>query len=237
MQLQDYYHASNGEIRFSRQQASDFAKKIAGDFNPLHNTDAKRFCVPGDLLFAVVLANFGLCQKMSFSFSGMVGDHITLSIQNDTDHQLTLIDQNGKSYLSVEHQGEVSHEPELIRNLVCKYVTFSGHTFPHILVPLMRERSIMVNTDRPLVIYESMAIDLTRLDIIDLDLELSHANLDVSGKRGDVSLEFQLNAGGETVGHGKKNFVLSGLRPFDEDKIQQLVDRYEERKKSVQAER
>ena len=236
MQLQDYYHDNDGDIHFSRQQGSNFAKEVAGDFNPLHNVDAKRFCIPGDLLFAVILSKCGLYQKMCFSFAGMVSDDIPLAIRHSADGQMALVDHHEKSYLSVEHQGNISHDPNLIRDLVCKYVTFSGHTFPHILVPLMREQDVMINTDRPLVIYESMAIDLTRLDITELDLELSNATLKVSGKRGDVCLEFQLLAAGEIVGHGKKNFVLSGLRPFDEDKVQQLVDRYEERKKDFQAE-
>ena len=73
MKLRDYYSENDGFIQFSREQASRFAKNVAGDFNPIHDPDSKRFCVPGDLLFACSLANFGLSEKMHVRFSGMVG--------------------------------------------------------------------------------------------------------------------------------------------------------------------
>ncbi len=37
--------------------------RVVDDFNPIHDEDNKRFCVPGDLLFSVLLANVGLSQK------------------------------------------------------------------------------------------------------------------------------------------------------------------------------
>jgi len=60
MFLQKYYSGDDEKIHFSRQQASRFAKEVAGDFNPIHDQEAKRFCVPGDLLFALVLSKYGL---------------------------------------------------------------------------------------------------------------------------------------------------------------------------------
>ena len=67
MFLNDYFTESNDDIVISAQQASRFAKEVAGDFNPIHNLDAKRFCVPGDLLFSLVLAKYGLSQHMEFN--------------------------------------------------------------------------------------------------------------------------------------------------------------------------
>lgn len=54
MFLSPYFLKQNQSISVSAQQASDFAKKIAQDFNPIHDVGAKRFCVPGYLLFALV---------------------------------------------------------------------------------------------------------------------------------------------------------------------------------------
>jgi len=51
MFIEQYCPIDSEKISFTRQQASDFAKQVADDFNPLHNVEAKRFCVPGDLLF------------------------------------------------------------------------------------------------------------------------------------------------------------------------------------------
>ena len=76
MFLEKFYNTNNDKVTFSRQQASNFAKQIADDFNPLHDIDAKRFCVPGDLLFSLTLARAGLHQEMTFTFSGMVTDGI-----------------------------------------------------------------------------------------------------------------------------------------------------------------
>ena len=43
MFLENYCRITDDKMTFTRQQASDFAKQIADDFNPLHDTDAKRF--------------------------------------------------------------------------------------------------------------------------------------------------------------------------------------------------
>ena len=232
MFLDNYFNKNEGNINVSPQQASNFAKKVAGDFNPIHDEDAKRFCVPGDLLFALVLNNYGLSQNMNFTFSGMVGDGVDLVFPDASNSSFTISDSNGKDYLSIEHEGETSTDPDLIQNLTRHYVEFSGQTFPHILVPLMAEHKVMINPDRPLVIYESMAINMNRLDIKDPVLELANSTLDVNGKRGSVCLEFNLKSGDEIVGTGEKKMVLSGLREFDQESIDQLVENYASRKQA-----
>jgi len=45
MIIDEYYSEDPHGIRFSRQQASSFAKQVADDFNPLHDPDAKLFCL------------------------------------------------------------------------------------------------------------------------------------------------------------------------------------------------
>ncbi|MGM8892055.1 DUF3581 family protein, partial [Psychrobacter sp. 1Y1] len=78
MFLSSYFKKENQSVSITPQQASDFAKIVAQDFNPIHDVAAKRFCVPGDLLFALVLNEYGLSQKMTFNFAGMVGDGVKL---------------------------------------------------------------------------------------------------------------------------------------------------------------
>jgi len=70
-----------------------FAKEVAHDFNPLHDVDAKRFCVPGDLLFSMALEKYGLSQNMHFNFSGMVGHDVLLNFP-DTDAELIDVNDN-----------------------------------------------------------------------------------------------------------------------------------------------
>jgi hypothetical protein len=232
MYLKDYYLDEQGTLRITRDQASDFAKRVAGDFNPIHDADAKRFCVPGDLLFSLILNKYGLSQHMNFQFAGMVGDGVPLLFPKPVSgsEPISITDGNGKTYLTIERSGAISNDPELIQSLTRRYVEFSGQTFPHILVPLMARHEVMPNPERPLVVYESMAIDMDRLDVRNPQLELSDSTLRVEGKRGNVCLEFNIKSAGEIVGKGRKTLVISGLRPFEEQDIQLLVNNYSERK-------
>ena len=105
MQLTDYFSLDTDRLHFSREQSSAFAKRIAGDFNPIHDIDAKRFCVPGDLLFAVFLHRYGVRQSMEFEFAGMVSDSTELLLPNSIDDEFSLDDTQGKNYLNVKRSG------------------------------------------------------------------------------------------------------------------------------------
>ena len=232
MLIDQYYSDTDGKVTFTRLQASDFAKYIADDFNPLHNIDAKRFCVPGDLLFSLVLAKYGCSKHMSFTFSGMVTNEVALNMPANSP-MLSIKGDNDKEYLSIEHSGNNSENSELIDNLTRSYVTFSGHTFPHILVPLMEAKEMMINTARPMVMYQSMMIDLDRLDLTNIELKLDKEKtlFDVDGKRGNVCLAFNLIADQQIIGRGEKHMVLSGLRPFEKSVIDTLIADYAQWKK------
>ena len=230
MNLDNYYLQQDQQISFSRQQASDFAKGIAEDFNPIHSPDAKRFCVPGDLLFALTLHKLGLYQHMEFNFKGMVSDSVCLDYRETAAGQYCLLDENDKNYLEVNCQGDKNTDAILISELTQNYVKFSGQTFPHILVPLMRDKNVMVNPKRPLIIYEQMAISLSSVNIRHADLELTNATLDVDGKRGKATLFFKFTENAKKVGEGQKKIVLSGLREFDEHEIDKLVAVYNSHK-------
>jgi len=226
MFLEKFYSLEDGKTLVSPKQASSFAKNIADDFNPIHNPESKRFCVPGDLLFSLVLNKYGLSQNMCFKFSGMVGKNISLNLPEPKDNQITITDDNGKEYLKINRKGDVSHDNALIERFIRSYVAFSGQTFPHILVPLMAENGVMINPERPLVIYESMSVELNSIKITEPHLELSGTTLEVNGKRGEVSVTFDVKCGEEIVGKGIKKLVLSGLREFDQEQINKIVDNY-----------
>ncbi|MBU0501477.1 MAG: DUF3581 domain-containing protein [Gammaproteobacteria bacterium] len=224
MFLSPFHQATPAGIRISPQQASRFAKEVAGDFNPIHDPDAKRFCVPGDLLFSLALDRYGLHRRMGFSFSGMVGPDVTLIFPEGDEERFAIADAKGKKYLQVERAEERTLDRELIEAFARAYVAFSGRNFPYILVPLMAERQVMLNPDRPLVIYESMSFDLDRLDFSQPRLELAASRLEVQGRRGDVWLEFHVLAEAGKIGTGRKKLVLSGLQPYDAARVQGLVE-------------
>ncbi|MFP4079098.1 MAG: DUF3581 domain-containing protein [Ectothiorhodospira sp.] len=226
--LDPFHDRESGGVRVSRHQASRFAKEVAGDFNPIHNEDAKRFCVPGDLLFCLVLAHYGVSRRMAFTFRNMVGDGVHLHFPETDASHLEIVDAAGKVYLEVDREGETSRDPALMEQMTRDYAAFSGQNFPHVLVPLMKSRDVMVNPQRPLVFYNSMVFEFTRWPVPEApQLVFSGADLQVEGKRGDVDLVFDLVCGDELVGTGCKKLVLSGLRPFEQEVMDDLVRQYD----------
>lgn len=232
MSLSDYYVIDANGLRISATQASEFAKTIAGDFNPLHDPGNRRFCVPGDLLFTVLLQHYGISQHMSFRFSGMVGADVVLQLEEDPGASCEVRDAAGRTYLHLDRGGTVTRDAQLIERLARSYVAFSGHNFPHILVPLMQEHGMMINVERPMVIYESMTFDLARVDIPNVQLRLADNTMQVNGKRGDVRLSFEFLCGETVVGTGCKRLLLSGLRPYDQASMDGLVEGYVARRDS-----
>ncbi len=229
MLIDQYFTERDGKISFTREQGSNFAKHVADDFNPIHDVDARRFCIPGDLLFSIILAKYGLNRHMEFGFTGMVLDGIELALPEPAE-DLSLNDTEGKQYLTIRRTGDVTRNASLIDTLTRAYVEFSGHTFPHILIPLLAEQNMMINPSRPMVMYESMSIDLDRLDIVSPVLEIDHNELTINGKRGEINLSFNLTDSGEIVGGGKKRLILSGLREYEKQAMDDIVINLNQRK-------
>lgn len=235
MNITNYFNHNNGSISFTRQQASNFAKGVAGDFNTIHDEDARRFCVPGDLLFSVFLAQYGIHQEMKFEFSGMVSDTTQLVFPEEVfsekkSNHFSLCDSNDKDYMNIVASGEKTNSAQFISSLSEKYVQFSSKTFPDILVPLMKQENVMINPARPLVIYKSMEIYLDILSGSDIELELRETSLNKNGKKGEVRLEFAIFSEGKKIGSGAKNLLLSGLREYDELQLAEVIRFYTQRK-------
>jgi len=226
MLLQKFFSEESGRIRIAPDQGSRFAKQVADDFNPLHNPDSKRFCVPGDLLFSIALSKLGLSERMCFTFTGMVGAGVELIFPVGAERVVDITDDVGKTYLRVEREGRRSHDPVAIETLWRRYVAFSGHNFPDVLVPLMRERGLMINPNRPLVIYESMSLELESLELENPILELEHTEVKVEGKRAETFLHFRIDCSGRTVGSGFKKLIQGGLRAYERDESDRLVAGY-----------
>ncbi|MCW9016955.1 MAG: DUF3581 domain-containing protein, partial [Kangiellaceae bacterium] len=226
MFVTEYYNQADQSITISRQQASDFAKSIAGDFNPIHDPDNKRFCVPGDLLFSMSLTKYGVSESMSFDFQGMVGGDAEIHFE-ESDNQLMIKNEKDKTFLTVERDGNVTHSETFIDGLIRSYVAFSGKTFPHILVELMQEEGVMPHPDRPMVIYDLMKIKFERFSESAPEVVLLNRTLDVDGKRGMVTMKFDIQADGGSIGSGEKQIIMSGLREYEQSGIDTIVSNYE----------
>lgn len=235
MFLREFYDIQDGSIRISAEQASMFAKEVAHDFNPLHDIDAKRFCVPGDLLFSLVLEKYGLSENMHFIFSGMVGHGVSLNFPDTDAEQFQVTDNQGKTYLQIERSGAVNTEQALIEALIRDYVAFSGQNFPYVLVPLLAKENVMFNIDRPLVIYESMTLNLHHLQFNNPVLETLEPKMEVNGKRATAYLHFQIKSEGNVVGTGFKKLAVSGLREYEAEPLEAFVDEYLARKNAYLA--
>lgn len=235
MFIDRYYNERDGKVSFTREQGSEFAKQVADDFNPLHDADAKRFCIPGDLLFSLVLSRYGLSTHMEFTFSGMVVAGVDLVLP-EPGPELSIDDTDGRHYLSITRGGDNSTRESLIQNLARNYVEFSGHTFPHILVPLLEEQGLMINPARPMVFYQSMIIDMDTLDMESVALEIDHNELKTDGKRADARLMFNFVSDGEVVGRGEKNMVLGGLRAYDRQAVEAAVGEFNQRRMAYSGE-
>lgn len=230
MFLKEFYDTQDGSVAISAAQASMFAKEVAHDFNPLHDEDAKRFCVPGDLLFSLVLEKYGLSQNMHFTFSGMVGHGVLLNFPDSDAERIDVTDNQGKTYLQIERAGNVIKDPVLIETLIRDYVAFSGQNFPYVLVPLLAKEKVMFNIDRPLVIYESMTLSLNRLDFTQPRLEMLEPKMEVNGKRATAYLHFQIMSADVVVGSGFKKLAVSGLRDYEAEPMDNFVEEYLARK-------
>lgn len=222
MAFEEYYTGQDGRIRIAAEQASRFAKDVAGDFNPLHDADSRRFCVPGDLLFALILAQFGLYQRMSVRFHSMVGDGALLYFRQESG-RITVETEAGRICLEAQHEGDVTADEDIVEQFARQYVSFSGHNFPHYLKPLLEERGVMFNPQRPLVIYDSMDFSLDELPAREPDVEFARGSLQVQGKRAAVLFEFHMNAGGRTIGTGSKRLMIGGLIPYDAQLMDETI--------------
>ena len=223
--LDAFYERRDGLVFITPQQASDFAKSVAGDFNPLHDPDNRRFCVPGDLLFCLILQHYGISQQMQFRFTNMVGANVGLVFPKQG--QIYLSDNAGRIYLEAERQGEVSQDSALVDQLTRDYAAFSGQNFPHILVPLLQAKNVMVNPQRPLVMYAGMAFEFSRWPTQPPQLQFSDAQLSIDGKRGDVRLKFDFLDQGQIIGRGEKQLIISGLRPYEQAVVDDLIAQYD----------
>lgn len=209
-----------------KKQGSKFAKEICNDFNPLHDVDNKRFCVPGDLLFALTLKEYGISEKMYFSFCEMLPASKPVYFKNDVSHKLEIVDGYGKKYLGADVSGGVNNHVGSVKSLILSYVRFSGKNFPNILVPLMAENRVMINPSRPLVIYQSMSLAMSQIFFEKVSTEIGDALIDIKGNRAKVTLSFTLNSKGKIIGAGTKNLVIAGVRPYDNELCSKLVNEY-----------
>ena len=219
-------------VRISANQASDFAKGIAGDFNPIHDHDSKRFCVPGDLLFTESIRRLGLYQSMHFDFMEMLAADVDIQypIKAEQGRQF-ITNSTGKNLVGIDIAGKQINNPLLAAQFARDYVTFSARSFPDILVPLMKQQGVMINPSRPLVIYQSMFFHFNKIAATkQVQLTLDDSQLDIEGKRGRAVFSFNLSSAGQAIGRGEKKLILSGLRDYQDDVMNQLTSNYLEKK-------
>jgi hypothetical protein len=231
MLLAPFFTTKNNLISVSAQQASDFAKQQCFDFNPIHDPENKRFCVPGDLLFSLALNVYGVSESMSFTFTNMVGADVGLVFPDTDADTIIITNEQGKSVLEIERKGNINKDKKFVESLIKNYGQFSGQNFPTLLMPLMKEHGVMFNPSRPLVMYNSMSFEFNCVDFNDeMQLKLANSSLDVEPKRANSFLHFDLFDGDKLAGKGIKRLVIAGLKPYDDEVITEFAKGYEARR-------
>ena len=235
--LGPFYNETSEGLTVSAEQASRFAKEVAGDFNPIHDVDARRFCVPGDLLFAIVVERYGLYANMTVHFRNMVGDQTPLLFAQGDGGTVTVSDRTGKVFLEAVCGGEMTKDIQTTEEFTRQYVAFSGLNFPHYMKPLMEKHGVMFNPQRPLVIYDSMEVKMEQVGAAGMQLSFVGSTLEVDGKRADALLQFEMQAGDKAIGTGCKKLVIGGLRPYDEQVMLDVVKEFYRLKDAYEASR
>jgi hypothetical protein len=230
-QLASFHTTKANQVLISAAQGSRFAKEVAGDHNPIHDEDAPRFCVPGDLLFALIAARYGLALDLRIRFNGMLRADTPLHFPLSPGSEFSVLGDNDKAYVSVTRGTDLSAPLPALWAFIKAYVACSGTTFPGLLQPLLKAKDVMFNPQRPLVVYDSMRITLTTPPQSHPTISLQHADLAVTGKRGDVTFNFSINEQGRRIGECAKKMVVSGLRPYDSATMMDIIERYESSKK------
>ncbi|GLS90281.1 hypothetical protein GCM10007916_13480 [Psychromonas marina] len=231
MLLAPFYTTKDNLISVSAQQASHFAKRQCFDFNPIHDPENKRFCVPGDLLFSLALQTYGVSESMSFTFTNMVGADMGLNFPDTADDHIVITNEQGKSVLEIERKGKINKDSQFIESLIKNYGQFSGQNFPTLLMPLMKEHGVMFNPNRPLVMYNSMSFDFSSVDFNDaMQIKLADATLEVEPKRANSFLKFEMFDGEKLAGKGVKRLIVAGLKPYEHDVITAFANNYEARR-------
>jgi len=220
---------------FTREQASAFARERARDFNPLHDPDSTRFCVPGDLLFASVCAWDGLSEHMDMRLEGMVDDKALLALSGDRGSRSLTDVRDHRVYAKIENDGASVQDPALVYALVQAAVTFTGQHFFSTLIPRMREYGVMVHPTRPLVVYDRIRLDLDDTQMHTPEIRSAGSDMHIEGRRGTLTLKFEFHEQGRTVGSGYKTMQLRGLRKFDSEAVEVLVNAYRLRQDSCAA--
>ena len=229
--LSAFYYQDGERLRVSADQGSRFAKQVAGDHNPLHDVEAPRFCVPGDLLFALISHRYGLSRRFALSFKGMLRADTPLVFPPRSGSEFTIAGDDGREYVRVTHETPLPSDEAARLALIRAYVGCSGETFPDRLCPLLAEAGVMFNPQRPFLVYDSMALDLERAPGANVAVVPQDASLTVNGKRADVQFDYRIVDGDGVIGHAAKWMVVSGLRAYDDDTMTAVIDAYHARRR------
>lgn len=228
--LAAFHHREGSACVIRAEQGSRFAKQIARDHNPLHDADGPRFCVPGDLLFALTIGHYGLAHELELTFKGMLRADTWLHFPSSPGADFSISGENDKEYVTVRRGTPLPTAPAAQVALIRAYVACSGQTFPDLLDPLLAEQSVMFNPQRPFVVYDSMRIALEQAPSAGLKLTLTASELAVDGKRGDARFTFEIIDTGKIIGRCEKQMVVSGLRPYDAETMAKLIAEYQARR-------
>lgn len=218
----------NDVFRFIPTACSAYARNVAKDFNPIHSHLAKKYCVPGDLIFALITEMHGAHNYMRVDFLNRVGAECKLFF--DTKRiALALLDVDKKLYAELATAGDKSVCPKRLKTVSNVVVSCTSGYFPYKLIDNLREENVMLSIRRSMVMLKSIEVELRNIhSASSLVAKYQSSGLELSGKRGEVKVYFQLfDDDGISVGFVTKTVLIIGIEKFNDKASKQYLDDYE----------
>ena len=228
MFVDQYYTCHEENFYFPKHKSSAFAKQIAKDFNPLHDVKNRRFCVPGDLIFSAILSKFGANKEMTFDFKRMINGIEALNVVSSNE-SISVKNIQNEEMISIHRGGEITHDKVFINGFIRSYVEFSGKMFPEVILNAMKKSGVMPSLKRPLIIYVKMSFSLNVFSSNRPQVMLRETVFEKLGRKGVMSLYFDVWVNGEIIGFGEKKIFIGSVCPCDPSALQVYINSYNAR--------
>lgn len=215
-------------FKFNAVACDAYARNVVKDFNPIHNHLAKNYCVPGDLIFALMVERGGVHGSMRMDFLNRVGkDSEYIFVSGKAG--MALLDRGNKVQAQLIGSGDASVCVKCISAVSDAVLSCTSSYFPYKMMRSLRAENLMLSGCRSLVILKSIEVNVSDLHFAsDLTAVFCSSSLRHSGRRGTIDAHFQLVGGnGQVLGQVIKTALIIGIERFNGKRSAQYLENYE----------
>lgn len=214
MDISEYYDCIDGEIHFNDLKASQFAKNVSNDQNPIHDHDNKNYCIPGDLIFSMCADVLGLGSETDLYLHHPIGKNSSILIKEAKDGFYLGRDQSGIKIFTYRKNGETTDICDTGNFLNC-FARVTETLFEDAIHPQLKQKGLMINPSSPSVVLTSISIRKSEnskpVHKIKPDESVATGNV----KRAKVTAKYTMNdLYDNSIGEARKTLFISGLREY-----------------------